>query len=206
MATGFERSASVASLSREIQAAGNHEVLLSQFKVLVDAGDHEGAASTIQAAYMVVASNGDFSGASALKLSAAHLTCRSDARVALPDDVDSDSLLAARCKAFADAGDYAAAAALKLKSSSTRTNSAAAADVSSEAACTAAAQRDALLVARCKRIANSKLQATRSQSSNAALTVKSEQFATATNSASVPLMRCGRGVSPSYQIPAAQRS
>ena len=50
MANDVEQAAFVASPSMGISAAVNHEVLLSQFKALVDAGDHEGAAFTLQAA------------------------------------------------------------------------------------------------------------------------------------------------------------
>ena len=60
MASGVERAAFVASPSMGISAAVNHEVLFSQFKALVDAGDHEGAASTIQAACTVLISTGEF--------------------------------------------------------------------------------------------------------------------------------------------------
>jgi hypothetical protein len=58
-------------------ASLNHEVLLSQFKGLFNAGDYEGAALLIQAAFMVLASRRDFNGASAVKMGAADFSIRS---------------------------------------------------------------------------------------------------------------------------------
>jgi hypothetical protein len=58
-------------------ASLNHEVLLSQFKGLFNAGDYEGAKSFMQAAFMVLASRRDFNGASALKMGAADVSIRS---------------------------------------------------------------------------------------------------------------------------------
>ena len=68
---GDDRSALDASL--------NHAVLLAQFKVLVNVGDYEGAASLVQAAYIVHASKRDLNGASALKICAADFSIRSHA-------------------------------------------------------------------------------------------------------------------------------
>jgi hypothetical protein len=193
-----DRAALVPSASIGIPADHNYEVMVSQIKALVDAGDHEGVASTMKASCMVLAASGDFARAASLRVYGSQRTICLESCLALSDGVDSDSLLVTRCKALADAGDYEAAAALKLKASSTRTNRAAAADESLVAACTAAAQRDALLVARCKVLADAgnyegaaalKLQAMRTQSTQAAYSFQREHYVYDNRSASVPLSR-----------------
>jgi hypothetical protein len=62
MANDVEEAAFVASPSIEILAAFNHEMLTSQFNALADAGDHEGAAYTLQAACTVITFTGNFCG------------------------------------------------------------------------------------------------------------------------------------------------